>query len=306
MVRSNLLLRVRCVLLHAIINHMAVLEHRTDESPRAAWRDRLEEIVFGVDTWAGRAFDVVLLILILLSITIVMLESVPALRREYAVTLRIIEWAFTGLFTVEYLCRLVCTRDPLRYAFSFLGIVDLLAVVPAYLSLTLSGAQSLAVVRALRLLRAFRVLKLAHYVGEAQTLMRALRASRPKITVFLVTVLIVVVIVGALMYVIEGEEGGFTSIPMSMYWAIVTLTTVGYGDLAPKTALGRMLASLLMILGYGIIAVPTGIVSAELVRAGIGAAARLCPKCRADIYDNDARHCKYCGAYLGSAPPPPG
>jgi voltage-gated potassium channel len=282
---------------------MAVLEHRTHEAPRAAWRDKLEEIVFGVDTWAGRAFDVVLLILILLSVTVVMLESVPALRREYAVTLRIAEWVLTGLFTVEYLCRVVCTRDPVRYAFSFLGIIDLLAVIPAYLSLTFSGAQSLAVVRALRLLRAFRVLKLAHYVGEAQTLIRALRASRAKITVFLVTVLIVVVIVGALMYLIEGEAGGFTSIPLSMYWAIVTLTTVGYGDLAPKTVPGRMLASLLMILGYGIIAVPTGIVSAELARAGVGTAARLCPKCRAETYDNDAKHCKYCGAHLESALP---
>jgi voltage-gated potassium channel len=284
---------------------MAVLENdRTGESRRSAWRNRLEQIIFGVDTPAGRAFDIVLLVLILLSVTVVLLESVPALRREHASTLRLAEWSFTGLFTVEYVLRVVCTRNPLRYASSFLGIIDLLAVIPAYLSLILSGTQSLAVIRALRLLRTFRVLKLTHYVGEGRTLLRALRASRPKITVFLVTVVIIVVIVGALMYLIEGEARGFTSIPLSMYWAIVTLTTVGYGDLAPRTVPGRMLASLLMILGYGIIAVPTGIVSAELVRAGIDAAARNCPDCGADIHDTDARHCKHCGGRLEDSPMP--
>ena len=283
-----------------IIDQMAVLEKdRADGSTRAPWRDHLERIVFGVDTPAGRAFDIVLLVLILLSVTIVLLESVPTLRREHAAALRLAEWVFTLLFTAEYVLRLICTRAPIKYAFSFLGMIDLLAVVPAYLSLILSGTQSLAVVRALRLLRAFRVLKLTHYVGEARTLMRALRASRPKITVFLVTVLIVVVIVGALMYLIEGEEGGFTSIPVSMYWAIVTLTTVGYGDIAPRTVPGRMLASLLMILGYGIIAVPTGIVSAELARANADVATRECPNCAAEIHDTDARHCKYCGGRLG-------
>jgi voltage-gated potassium channel len=278
---------------------MAVLERsRAHESRRSAWRDRLEQIVFEVDTPAGRAFDIVLLVLILLSVTTVLLESVPALRRDYAEELRLAEWAFTALFTVEYILRIICTRRPLRYAFSPLGIIDLLAVIPAYLSLILAGAQSLAVIRALRLLRAFRILKLTHYVGEARTLSRALRASRRKITVFLMTVVIIVVIVGALMHLIEGEERGFTSIPVSMYWAIVTLTTVGYGDLAPATVPGRLLASLLMILGYGIIAVPTGIVSAELVRAGFPAAAGVCPECGADIHDNDARHCKFCGSRL--------
>jgi voltage-gated potassium channel len=283
---------------------MARPDHsRTNEASRAEWRDKLERIIFGVDTRAGRAFDIALLVVILLSVTIVLLESVPALRREQASTLRLAEWVFTGLFTVEYVLRLVSTRQPAKYAFSFLGMIDLLAVIPAYLSLIVSGTQSLAVIRALRLLRAFRILKLTHYVGEARTLMRALRASRPKITVFLVTVVIVVVIVGALMYLIEGEERGFTSIPLSMYWAIVTLTTVGYGDLAPKTVPGRMLASLLMILGYGIIAVPTGIVSAELVRAGSHADVRVCPACYADIHDKDARHCKYCGAALEATSP---
>jgi voltage-gated potassium channel len=267
-------------------------------SRRSAWRDRLEQIIFGVDTRAGRAFDLVLLFLIFLSVTVVLLESVPGLRRDHARTLRSAEWVFTALFTVEYVLRLICTKQPRGYALSFLGIIDLLAVIPAYLSLISSGTQSLAVVRAMRLLRAFRILKLTHYVGEARTLLRALHASRPKITVFLVTVLIVVVIVGALMYLIEGEEGGFTSIPISMYWAIVTLTTVGYGDLAPRTVPGRMLASLLMILGYGIIAVPTGIVSAELVRASADAGGRGCPDCGADVHDTDARHCKHCGGQL--------
>jgi voltage-gated potassium channel len=278
---------------------MAVPESTpADNSRRAAWRDRLEEIVFGVDTPAGRAFDIVLLILILLSVITVLLESAPTLRREYPSELRLAEWLFTLLFTVEYVLRLICTRQPVRYARSPLGIIDLLAVLPTFLSLIFTGTQSLAVIRSLRLLRAFRVLKLTHYVGEARTLMRALRASRPKITVFLMTVVIVVVIVGALMHLIEGEESGFTSIPISMYWAIVTLTTVGYGDLAPTTVPGRMLASLLMILGYGIIAVPTGIVSAELVRAGFTGSSRVCSGCGAKIDDADARHCKFCGGRL--------
>lgn len=277
---------------------MADPSRRLAQPGRAGWRDQLEVVIFGVETAGGRAFDVVLLLLIMLSVTVVLVESVPSVRREHSELLRAAEWVLTALFTVEYVLRLVSTREPLRYAFSFLGVIDLLAVIPAYLSLMLDGTQSLAVVRSLRLLRAFRVLKLTHYVGEARTLVRALRASRPKITVFLVTVLIVVVIVGALMYLIEGEESGFSSIPVSMYWAIVTLTTVGYGDIAPRTVPGRALASLLMILGYGIIAVPTGIVSAELARAGGETTARLCPECGLDRHDNDSRYCKRCGAGL--------
>lgn len=276
---------------------------RTNVSPRARWRDSLERIIFGVDTQAGRSFDVVLLVLILLSVAAVLLESVPSLRLEYRTALRTAEWVFTILFTAEYLLRLFSTRQPLKYAFSFLGIIDLLAVIPGYLSLFVSGTQSLAVIRALRLLRSFRILKLSHYVGEARTLSTALHASRPKITVFVLTVVIVVVIVGALMYLIEGEEGGFTSIPISVYWAIVTLTTVGYGDIAPQTVTGRMLASLLMVLGYGIIAVPTGIVSAELVRAGAEGPRRVCPACGANHHDQDALHCKHCGSRLEDGAP---
>lgn len=275
---------------------------RQTEVARAPWRDALEVIIFGVDTRAGRVFDLVLLVVILASVTVVLLESVPSLRREHAALLRSAEWGFTALFTVEYVLRLVSARRPVRYALSFLGLIDLLAVIPAYLSLLVAGTQSLAVIRALRLLRVFRVLKLTHYVGEARVLLRALRASRPKITVFLVTVITIVVIIGALMYLVEGDASGFTSIPVSMYWAIVTLTTVGYGDIAPQTVLGRMLASLLMILGYGIIAVPTGIVSAELVRAGAGSVLhRVCPGCHADTHDGDARYCKGCGTALPDA-----
>jgi voltage-gated potassium channel len=277
----------------------AAQQKPSETSPRAPWRDRLEEIIFGVDTRAGRAFDVVLLVAILLSVLVVVLESDPSFRREYAKLLDIAEWSFTVLFTVEYLLRLVSARQPVRYAFSFLGLIDLLAVLPAYLSL-ITGTESLAAIRSLRLLRAFRVLKLTHYASEAGALMRALRASRPKITVFVAMVLTIVVVVGALMYLIEGEENGFTSIPVSMYWAIVTLTTVGYGDLAPRTAFGRILASLLMILGNCLIAVPTGIVAAELVKAATQADLA-CPGCRAGNHDRDARHCKYCGAALPSS-----
>lgn len=267
---------------------------------RAAWRDRLEEVIFGVETPAGRRFDQALLLVILLSVVVVMLESVGELRQRYRDLLLNAEWGFTLLFTVEYILRLISVRRPVHYAFSFLGLVDLLTVLPAYIGLfVLEGAQSLAVVRALRLLRVFRVLKLTHYVGEAQTLLRALRASRAKITVFVVTVLTVVVVVGALMYIVEGEESGFTSIPVSMYWAIVTMTTVGYGDIAPKTVLGRLLASLLMVLGYGILAVPTGIVSVELAQAARQQGPqRQCPQCGLNQHDTDARHCKRCGAEL--------
>ena len=255
----------------------------------------------GTDTPAGRAFDVVLLILILASVLVVMLESVATIAREHSRTLRVIEWFFTATFTVEYVLRLASVPRARRYATSFLGFVDLLAILPAYLSFFLAGAHSLAVVRALRLLRVFRILKLTHYLGEAKTLTTALHASRAKITVFLFTVIVIVVIVGALMYVVEGPDSGFKSIPLSMYWAIVTMTTVGYGDIAPVTVPGRFIASLLMILGYGIIAVPTGIVSAEMVRAGRPPqSVRDCPRCGKDSHEVDARHCSRCGERLGS------
>jgi voltage-gated potassium channel len=242
---------------------------------------------------------VVLIGLILLSVLAVMLESVGDVRARYGAGLYAAEWAFTILFTVEYALRLLSVRRPLRYAASFFGVVDLLAIVPSYLSLLVPGSHYLLVVRILRLLRVFRVLKLAEHLTEANVLMRALRASRRKISVFLLTVLTLVVIIGTLLYVIEGEGNGFTSIPVGIYWAVVTLTTVGYGDISPKTPVGQALAALVMITGYGIIAVPTGIVTVEIAQAArkpVSTAA--CPECGAEGHDADAVYCKYCAARL--------
>lgn len=228
-----------------------------------------------------------------------MLDSVRAIRNDYGQFLYSIEWFFTILFTVEYLLRLLCVGRPIRYAISFFGIVDLLAVVPTYLSLLLPGSQYLLVIRILRILRIFRVLKLVQYLGEVRTLSQALRASRRKIIVFLFTVLTLVVIFGSFMYLIEGTENGFTSIPRSIYWAIVTLTTVGYGDISPKTNIGQAMAAIIMIMGYGIIAVPTGIVTVELTRAQEKrVTTQVCPECSAEGHDNDAVYCKYCAAKL--------
>ena len=240
----------------------------TDPPPlRPPWRQRLHVIIFGADTPAGKAFDVVLLVLIVLSIMIVLMESVASVAARYGTILRTAEWIVTGLFTVEYALRLLSAGRPLRYARSFFGIIDLLSIVPTYLSVLIAGSQYLLVIRGLRLLRVFRVMKLSRYLGEAEVLQTALRQSLAKITVFIGTVVTVVLIIGAAMYLIEGPENGFGSIPISIYWAVVTLTTVGYGDIAPQTTLGQAVATLVMILGYGIIAVPTGIVSVELSKA---------------------------------------
>lgn len=265
---------------------------------RSRWRARLHEVIFEADTPAGRAFDVCLLVAILVSVITVVLESVAGIRREYGEVLRSVEWALTVAFTIEYGLRLVAVDRPWRYARSLFGLADLLAVVPTYLALLLPAAQSLMVIRAIRLLRVFRILKLAHFLDEAHQLVLALRASRRKITVFLGGIVTIVVIMGALMYLVEGEEHGFTSIPTSMYWAVVTMTTVGYGDVAPRTPLGQLLAAVLMILGYAIIAVPTGIVSVELARTGRPVSRQACPACSAEGHDVDATHCKYCGAPL--------
>ena len=267
-------------------------------TPQSRWRARLHEVIFEADTRAGRAFDVALLIAILLSIVAVMLESVADVRRQYGVVLRAVEWIMTVAFTIEYALRLVAVQHPWRYARSFFGVVDFLAIAPTYVALLVPEAHSLMVIRAIRLLRVFRILKLGHFLSEAQLLLTALRASRRKITVFLGAIVTIVVILGALMYVIEGEEHGFTSIPISMYWAVVTMTTVGYGDLAPRTPLGQLLAALLMILGYGIIAVPTGIVSVELAHASRAVSRQACPACGAEGHEVDARYCKYCGGRL--------
>lgn len=270
------------------------------ERPATRRRARLHEVIFESDTRAGRFFDLTLIWLILLSVATVFLESIREVRAQYGAQLHALEWVFTLLFTVEYGLRLLSVRRPLRYATSFFGIVDLLAIVPTYLSVFVPGSQYLLVIRILRLLRVFRLLKLSEYVFEADILRRALRASRRKISVFLSAVLLLVVIIGALMYVIEGEANGFTSIPRSIYWAIVTMTTVGYGDLSPRTSLGQIVASIVMIIGYGIIAVPTGIVSVELAQVvrDKRVSGQACPSCSAEGHDVDAIHCKYCGAQL--------
>jgi voltage-gated potassium channel len=227
------------------------------------------------------------------------LESVRELRESHGALLRGIEWAFTAIFTVEYVMRLMAVRRPLRYAFSFYGLVDLLAILPTYFSFFFPGSQSLLVIRALRLLRVFRILKLTHFVGEARLLVAAMRASARKIVVFIGVVMTIMLIAGSLMYLIEGEENGFTSIPVSIYWAVVTMSTVGFGDIVPHTVLGRVVASFLMILGYAIIAVPTGIVTVELSAAARASTnTQSCPTCGAGSHDNDARHCKFCGGKL--------
>ena len=276
--------------------------HPATEAPSpefSPFRSRLHEIIFEADTPAGKAFDVALLWAILLSVLAVLLESVAAYRAAYGPWLRGAEWVFTFLFTLEYVLRLYCVHRPARYARSFFGVVDLAAIIPTYLSLVITGTQSLIVIRALRLLRVFRVLKLAYYLGEANFLLAALKAGRAKITVFLGTLLTIVLIVAALMYLIEGEENGFTSVPASIYWAIVTMTTVGYGDIAPRTVAGQALAAVLMILGYAIIAVPTGIISAELTRrAPRPVSTQACPSCSREGHDVDAVHCKFCGVKL--------
>jgi voltage-gated potassium channel len=273
---------------------------RNKQYPVSRWRQQLYEIIFEADTRAGRVFDVTLMVVIVTSIIVVCLESVDSIRATYGPLLVGLEWGFTIVFTIEYVLRLLCTRRPLAYATSFFGIVDLVSIIPTYLSLLLPGSQYLLVVRILRLLRVFRVLKLAEYLYEASVLRRAMLASQHKISVFLLTVVTIVVIVGSLMYVIEGERGGFTDIPTSIYWAIVTLTTVGYGDISPVTPLGKAMASLVMLMGYGIIAVPTGIVTSELSRAAQERVLeqRECPVCERGGHDRDAKFCKYCGEEL--------
>lgn len=263
-------------------------------------RQRLYRVIFEHDTRAGRTFDIALLVAIFLSVLAVMLDSVASISERFGPQLKAIEWFFTILFTVEYILRLYSAERPARYARSFFGMVDLLAIVPTYASLFFPPGRFLLTIRILRVLRIFRILKLVSFLGEASVLGRALRASRHKIGVFLLTVLSIVVIVGSLMYVIEGPKSGFTSIPLSIYWAIVTMTTVGYGDIAPQTPLGQTLAALLMITGFGIIAVPTGIVTVALGQAARSARPRrICAVCRRGGHAADAAYCKHCGAELG-------
>ena len=270
-------------------------ENATQES----WRLKVHEVIFEADTPAGKWFDVLLIMAILTSVVLVMLDSVSSIREVYGQILLAGEWFFTILFTVEYLLRLLSVGRPAAYATSFFGVVDLLAILPTYLSYFIPGAQYLLVIRILRVLRIFRILKLVQYLGEARMLVQALRASLRKIIVFLMTVLTLVTIFGALIYLVEDPEYGFTSIPKSIYWAIVTLTTVGYGDISPQTILGQLISSAIMIIGYGIIAVPTGIVTVELAQAfKRQISTQACTECSAEGHDRDAVFCKYCGARL--------
>ncbi|SDE40917.1 voltage-gated potassium channel [Massilia sp. PDC64] len=272
--------------------------------PPPGWRRHMYDVIFEADTPAGRRFDIALVGAILLSILVVVLDSVPALHRDHADLLNAFEWGFTALFTVEYVARLVCVQRPWRYAGGFYGVIDLLAVLPSYFSLLMPGTELLLDIRILRLLRVFRIFKLTLYIEEYTRLGEALAASRRKILVFLSVVLMAILILGTVMYVVEGPKNGYTSIPVAMYWATVTMTTVGYGDITPHTNLGKTIASFMMLLGWGILAVPTGIVTAEMTlrrgdrRTGPTRAARHCPSCGSDGHDATARFCKDCGAAM--------
>ena len=269
---------------------------------KKGWKAKLREIIDGTHTPMGKFFDIALLIVILYSVIIVMLESVPRIDTEFHDFLNISEWVVTILFSIEYVIRIIIARRPRKYIFSFFGIVDLLSTVPKYLSLFLVGSQYFTALRALRLLRVFRILKLVRYVGESNRLIRALEASRTKIFIFVFFMLIVAVLLGTLMYFVEGPENGFDSIPHGVYWTIVTLTTVGYGDISPQTGLGQFIASLIMIIGYGIIAVPTGIVTSEFAKDSVKRRkpleGRECLECHTEIKDIEAVFCSQCGCHL--------
>ena len=269
------------------------------KKPSDNLRAQLHEIIFEADTRAGRFFDLALIWSILLSVVAVMLDSIKGIQVEYGSILTTVEWFFTVMFTLEYLLRLSCIGRPVRYATSFFGVVDLLAIAPTYLSLLLPGSQYLLVIRILRVLRIFRVLKLVQFIHEANTMIRAMRASYRKIAVFITAVLALMVVFGSVMYLVEGEGNGFTSIPRSIYWAVVTMTTVGYGDISPNTALGQFIAAIVMIMGYAIIAVPTGIVVSEFSRAEMHSeSTQACHQCSAEGHYVGARFCKDCGAPL--------
>jgi len=274
----------------------------SDGPPHAHWRAQLHEIIFEADTPSGKAFDVALIVAILASVAVVVVSTLPAARAEpWRATFLTLEWAFTALFTAEYILRLLIVRRPLRYATSFFGIIDLLAILPAFLGLLIPGGERLLVVRTLRLLRIFRVFKLARYLSEASALRRALVLSRHKIAVFLATVLIVILIASALMHIVEGNAGNtaFDSMPSAMYWAIITMTTVGYGDITPATPVGKLLTALLVLVGYSLIIIPTGILSAEMAGAKHRhVTTRACPSCMAEGHDADAIFCKRCAQPL--------
>lgn len=280
------------------IFHLFIVSLAVQNLSMYNFKEKLYEIIFEADTREGKFFDIALLVVILFSIALVMLESVPSVRYEFYPILRILEWIITGIFPAEYLLRIWIVRRPWRYIFSFYGVIDFLSVVPTYLSLLIIGSQSFVVIRVLRLLRVFRILKLTRYTNAGHTLRRAMWASREKISVFVFLVLTLVIIIGTVMYLVEGESSGFTSIPRSIYWAIVTLTTVGYGDISPVTGLGQFIASIVMLLGYAIIAVPTGIVTAEMMNTTPRKNTQTCPHCLHSRHEDDAIFCKKCGSEL--------
>ncbi|MBT5403308.1 MAG: ion transporter [Crocinitomicaceae bacterium] len=265
-----------------------------------SWQLKLHEVIYEADTPAGKLFDVALLIAILLSVFSVMLESVESIGAKYQLELLLAEWVFTIIFSIEYILRIIAVRKPLKYILSFYGVVDLLSIVPTYLGLFITNASFLRAIRTIRLLRVFRIFKIARYIKEANVLVEALKATKARIFVFLFGVVVMVTIMGTVMYIIEDYDGTkFTSIPRSIYWAIVTLTTVGYGDISPQTEIGQFLSSIIMIMGYAIIAVPTGIVSVELAKKGSATiSTQACASCSQEGHDYDAKHCKFCGEIL--------
>ena len=261
------------------------------------WQEKIQRVIQRTDTPAGRLFDILLLITILFSIIIIMLETVSFFKEKYETEFLIIEFVITGLFTVEYILRIISERKPIKYIFSFYGVIDLLSILPTYLSLFITGTKPFTVIRAVRFLRVFRILEMSNYTMGSKTLVLALYRSRHKIIVFIISMLTLVIILGAIMYTVESAEAGFTSIPRSIYWAIITITTVGYGDIAPVTSLGQLIASFIMLVGYSIIAVPTGIVSAEIVRDEKDDIKKYkCPSCQKEGHSKDAKFCKFCGS----------
>lgn len=276
-----------------------LIDDEQEPSPESGWREKLFNVMYRSDTPAGKLFDVLLLVCIVLSVVVVLLDSMPYFHARYAETLYILEWSFTILFVIEYALRILCVKNEWRYVFSLMGIIDFLAILPTFLSLLYVGSQYLLVVRSLRLLRIFRIFKLWHYIDDSRFIIKALVSSYRKINIFLLFIIIVVVIVGSVMYLVEGGKNGFNSIPDSIYWAVVTITTVGYGDISPVTPVGKFLSVLLMLCGYSIIAVPTGIVSSEMARElKRGGRSIACTRCGKQEHTKDARYCRICGERL--------
>ncbi|MBC8553147.1 MAG: ion transporter [Candidatus Brocadiales bacterium] len=280
---------------------MSINQKENVEQKRHSWREVLYEVIFKADTITGKAFDITLIVIIALSVITVILNTVDSIEQEYGYVLHISEWVFTIIFTIEYILRLICCKRPLAYTHSFFGIVDLFSIVPTYISVFIPGSQVLLVVRILRVLRIFRVLKLVKYIGESELLIDALRSSRRKITVFLFSVVTIVIIFGSVMYIVESQENGFNNIPQSIYWAVVTLTTVGYGDVTPHTHIGKVISMVIMVMGYGILAVPTGIVTAEMTKA-MGhhnkVSSNICEGSGYRWQDDYAHYWKHCGNTL--------